>query len=506
MIRKLSSYPRLHVAPSEIPQSATIPPEAITRLAQAFQQATGWSLQFEFAESSRNSKDDFECAVHIGKPGSPSGNPTSISPTIESRHAQELAEAVGSLVSELNRLQLALWHREAELAVGIPVAARQHEQEHLAQRLESTLRGGAEAIQCQAAGLYMLGDVTNELKLRACWGLPKQRLLDPARNLETSLADLETLVGQAVVLEDTSRLPHWKTPEPYPAAICVPVSSPTDLLGTLWFFAHQTRDFTDEQVHVAEIVAGRIASELQREALLGECLASKQAERFWTHALQWQSAHLPTIKPWLDGWEVAGWSAERQLASGFYDWFVPPDGSLAIALGTCDGCNGEPAFGASALQASLRSHAMHPHQAMNLLTRVNDTLWTASAGGPSASLFYGLATPHTGQLQYALAGEIYVLHVGPGGCEWIPPESPPLGVAPELRPRLHRHVMQVGEACFVLGERAGNAATQLEISRILRRQTNSSAEAIVDLIRQSLPENDLVLVLRRTPNTSVPGH
>ena len=66
----------------------------------------------------------------------------------------------------------ALRQREAELATFVPVVVRADETPSLATRLEAVLRGGAEAIGCQAAGLYLLDPATTELKLRSSWGLP----------------------------------------------------------------------------------------------------------------------------------------------------------------------------------------------------------------------------------------------------------------------------------------------------------------------------------------------
>lgn len=39
-------------------------------------------------------------------------------------------------------------------------------------------------------------------------------------------------------------------------------------VGTLWIFGSQPQDFSDEQVNLIEIVAGRLAAELEREILL----------------------------------------------------------------------------------------------------------------------------------------------------------------------------------------------------------------------------------------------
>ena len=140
----------------------------------------------------------------------------------------------------------------------------------LAARLQAAVKSAANAVEGQAAALYLLDEGTSELKLRSCWGLPFDRLTAPARRLQGSLADLEALLGHAVVLENTSLMPGWNAPEDFAAAICVPVSSSTTVLGTLWIFCDETRDFTDAQTSVAEIVAGKIATDLEREMLLHE--------------------------------------------------------------------------------------------------------------------------------------------------------------------------------------------------------------------------------------------
>src|SRR6185436_7888036 len=135
----------------------------------------------------------------------------------------------------------ALWRREAELAANVPVIPHSAEEEHLASKLQATLRAGAEAVRCQAAALYLLDDATSELKLRSSWNLPFGSLLRPARPLRGAVADLEALLGHAVVLEDATMFESWKAPHEMPAgaAVCVPVSTPTMPLGTLWLFANE---------------------------------------------------------------------------------------------------------------------------------------------------------------------------------------------------------------------------------------------------------------------------
>ncbi len=484
--KKLPPLLRLHIADEPAaPPSPSVVTDTFDNVAKAFEVATGWSLA---RESNR-------LAIQTAR--ETDEGPTAASP-VERWRAAELADAISGLFAKLETLQSAVWQREAELAIGVPVSPKRQEEEHLAARLEVMLRNGADAVGCCAAGLYLLDDATTELKLRACWGLPKERLLEPARPLAGAFAELEALLGHAVVLEDASLLPNWKAPEPYPAALCLPVSSPTDPLGTIWFFADAIREFSDQEIHLAEIIAGSIAAELQREVLLAECLASKQSDRQIIHAVKWQHDHLPTIKPLLEDWDVAGWSADDdELVGGFYDWFVPPDGSLAVALGMCDGLQVDSALSTSALQASVRAHADYAHDTAQMISRVNDTLWNSSAGGHMASLFYCKATPGSGAIEYSTAGTVQAILVQRSDVELIRTDSLPLGVEPELHPETARHHLQPGDVLLILSTSSKRPSLQLELSRQLRTHRRSTADELLQLVRSLDPHADLAIILQR---------
>ena len=183
--------------------------------------------------------------------------------------AERMAGSIAELVNELVAARHALWQREAELATAVPVTQHENESAHLAARLEATLQAGAQAIKCDSAALYLLDEATSQLKLRAAWGLPLAKLQDAARPLANQMADLEALLGHAIALESRADMVGpWQSPEPAGAALCVPVSSPTNPLGTLWLFSRREREFTDEQTNIAEVVAGKIASDLERTVLL----------------------------------------------------------------------------------------------------------------------------------------------------------------------------------------------------------------------------------------------
>ena len=137
------------------------------------------------------------------------------------------------------------------MATAVPVIARRSEGADFNHRLQAILRGTVEGLHGRAAALYLLDDTTSELKLRSHWGLSSLRFLEAARPLRGAVADLEALTGHAVVIEDTRLFTHWNVPEAFASAVCVPVSSPDALLGTLWFFGDQVRDFASGRDAVA---------------------------------------------------------------------------------------------------------------------------------------------------------------------------------------------------------------------------------------------------------------
>lgn len=424
----------------ESPPSVTLP-----SVLRAFQQATGWSLEYVPGQSDRTSEPTglrWSAPVNPGVGATlghlrlkPVGEEDSGAPAnVSSKAARQLASALAEMLGELVQTRTALWQREAELAAGVPLVPHPDEPGHLAARLQAVLKAGAEALSCHAAALYVLDDATTALKLRACWGLPQERFLASARPLRGALADLEAMLGHAVVLEDAALMKHWNPPEDFPSAVCVPVSTPTTILGTLWVFSQAKRDFTELQTNLAEIIAGRVAADLEREMLLTQAVTAIKWQRQAAAIERMQRAQLPAVPPLLEGWDVAGWCpAVDRVCGHFFDWFSLPDRRVAIALGNAAGSRLEAAFSAATLRAALRSHGQYHRDPAALLGQVNLTLWTGSAGDQFAALFCGLLETTTGCLRYASAGRFEAMALGADGCQRLALATPVLGRSPETR-------------------------------------------------------------------------
>jgi serine phosphatase RsbU (regulator of sigma subunit) len=499
--RKQSSTLTLHSpARTETKRPTTTESPAVAELCHAFEQTTGWTLALKDSGLS-------------GQPFSLSVSATVHKPALHRAAAATLASAMCGVLAEFDQARAAVWQREAELAAGVPIAARPQEEQHLAERLEAVLAGGAEAVGCQAAALYLLDDATSQLKLRACWNLPHEKLLEPARPLRGAIADLEALVGHAVVIEDTSLLPHWHVPENFPSAVCVPVSSPSTPLGTLWLFADRERDFTSHETNLVEIVAGRIASDLERELLLSEGVQAKRVQLQWNGAVQWQQQRLPKTAPLVEGWQAAGWTSQADGIGGdFYDWTMHDDGRLAIAVGDAHGAMLQAGLTAAVAQGSLRSHVTYAHEPQMLLSRINKTLWTNSTGDEFASFFYGLVDPTSGELACSLAGSASLLLIRGGESEFITTDTLPLGALPETEFPVWRRRLQAGDVLVAMSEGVlqarddgglllGEAAITTLIRRAAGLPAGELAERIRELVESHCPKrlglDRTALVLKR---------
>jgi serine phosphatase RsbU (regulator of sigma subunit) len=517
-----ASHLRLHVEDLPRPKRPQLDEVAsMGQLCDAFLRATGWTLRYVVGDQPAgdvawsnpvgNSEGDPRGYLTLQQGNTPDGSAIAqAAPGISAERVFEFSASLAKLLNELHHTRIALWQREAELATGVPVTPHADEQAHLATRLEAVLKAGAQAAGCQAAAAYLLDEATRKLKLRSSWGLPKSRFVDPPRPLRGAVADLEALVGHAVVLEDTALLSHWKIPEEFRSAVCVPISSPTTPLGTLWMFCDRCRQYTVDDTNLIEIVAGRFAADLEREVLLQQSLQIRNVARQLSHASEWQQKRLPRIKPLLSGWQLAGWTVQSDCLGGdFHDWFVLPDGLLAVAVGDAQGKMFEAGLTAATLHTSLKSHACYRHTVGQMAERINETLWTASVGDQFASLFYGTVHPQSGEIEYVAAGHVHAAIVGDSLRPLVATETAPLGTQPDSEYPADSVRLRRGEVLVVVSEgvRQTLAGSRSRVLlRLVQSHRDRTAEELADKartfvqrqVKEPSTEDQTILIVKRT--------
>ncbi|MBQ1277172.1 MAG: GAF domain-containing protein [Thermoguttaceae bacterium] len=283
--------------PNDVPFVGSLP-----ETLRVFQKVAGYELRFFRAGSSENADGQtFENATETPENvvRIPVGDPNvkifgalvlrsapNVEPLVPRATAVAWAETLATTLGENYRWRAELVAREAELAVdATPNAEPSEESVRLASRLRDVLKTGAKALGgFDAAALYLLDDETTRLKIRALWGLPTDRFLDPPRPLRGARADVEALLGSAVVLNEAYLAEAWKAPEDFDCSLCVPVASETTILGTLWYFSNQKREIETRELETLELIAGRIVAELEKEKL------RQDAERLATSRRNWEKS------------------------------------------------------------------------------------------------------------------------------------------------------------------------------------------------------------------------
>jgi len=184
-------------------------------------------------------------------------------PKLVGQDRHRFLTALAQLLGDAYRWQQALRQYEEMQAAPTDITLiRQH-----SEPLFQLLKESAKLVDCCAASLYLLNSQQKMLKLRSCWGLPEERLLDPPKPLHGSIADIEAILGQAVVVNEDYLFETWRVPEDFPMAVCLPVMSQQTVWGTLWLFSDQRRDCTEHELNLMKYITGRLVAELEKSAL-----------------------------------------------------------------------------------------------------------------------------------------------------------------------------------------------------------------------------------------------
>lgn len=471
----------------------------LIELDKAFERVTGTALETVLAKVAERPEKITKAAVEKRAP--------------REQAVHVLGTLIGQLWDELEQTRAALRSGEAELATSVPVIARRRDGEQLADRFEAILRGGAQVIGAQSAAVYLLDSGTTHLKLRTQWNLPLARLAEPPRALAGATADLEAMCGHAVVLDEQGMMPYWNVPEKCGAAVCVPIASASTLLGTMWVFADQPRSFSDTEINMLEIVAGRMAAELERELLVAKGAETAKLEKQLDLAAQIQERQLPQVAPLLDAWQVAGVTEQLQRLGGdFHDWHVTDDERLMVAVADCLDGGVDASLCAAAVRATWRAVANDVRGPDEILARINHQMWCSSTGDQYAHLFVAFAEPNSGRVRYSAAGSPTVLLLEQN--QWRSLVEPTLALGVDIEQLFECHELNLtrGQSLVTftngvldaLDER-GRSLDLAKLGQWLLKHPQASAGQLVDLVRDFLethcpgPKYDdrTILALRR---------
>ena len=176
------------------------------------------------------------------------------------------------------------------------------------------------------------------------------------------------------------------------------------------------------------------------DAIIGATLeglrrAAEEVEHVAAVAETLQRSLLPERLPEIPGLDsaaryVAG-SADAQVGGDWYDVVTLREGNAGITIGDVVGHGLDAAARMARLQNALRAYALEGLRPSLVLERMNGFAREV-AGGPMATLLYGVVDSDEGSLRMASAGHPPPLVIEPNGHAYFAegPAGSPLGVVP----------------------------------------------------------------------------
>jgi len=424
--------------------------------------------------------------------------------------AQLLLASIERLVARLDLAEETVRRQEAELATTVGVRSHADRGRETADRLESILDSVARSVGAVAGALYLLDDDTSALKMRACIGLPKTRLTAPARELKGSLADLEALLGNAVLLNDIEMMPAWPSPEDFAAALVIPVGSTTMPHGTMWFWSDKPRTYSATEVEVANLAAGRVMSEIEQSILGQEVQLSRAIQKQIDTASLIQASMLPNNQIMHQDFDINGWTFQNggSIGGGFHHWDINHQEMMTISLGNASQQGPEGAIVSTSIQSIVRTLWQGNANPTSIMRSINDTLWGMQDADWTASMGLIQINPVTGYGSICSAGDIQSFVISHRGFRPIGNHGIRVAAQPDTLFKSDRFCLQPGEIFLAFtsnvlnnphvrsaqqqkkkGSRTVSFATldQNSLLQIVRDMSDEKASDIAGYVARTLP-------------------
>jgi predicted ester cyclase len=197
---------------------------------------------------------------------------------------------------------------------------------------------------------------------------------------------------------------------------------------------------------------GTISWEMRGQRLEQERLERERIEQDLRVARDIQQASLPKEVPTLGGWQIAPYyRSAREVGGDFYDFHLLSEDRLGLAVGDATGKGVPAALVMSTTCGMLQavSQTLDAPSPGEILSRVNETLFTRIPPNMFVTCFYAILDPKSGSLTYANAGhDLPYLRRRVGACEELRARGMPLGLMPGMGYEQKEVVLDAGEAAL----------------------------------------------------------
>ncbi|MEQ1906588.1 MAG: GAF domain-containing protein [Pirellulaceae bacterium] len=337
-------YPRLFPTVGDTPVPLVAVPRGFDAVFQDFEELTGWVLGFAETTPSIERRTQFalgpqaaEGSFYIEDLSESVGGKRS---AVDRAASEKLAKSLTSVFAQLTETRNDLRKAHAELATMCTLEVRPDNEARQWAFFQQLLKSAIDLLGYESAALCVLNEQTNSLVFRVVAGTHFEDRLGYYRDLRICRGDVAAMSGNVLTLGRRAEIFEWETPVACRSAVCVPVASLDNIMGTLWLTGDRRRTPSNDDLQVLEIIAGRIACEMERRSLLRRLdTALVAAKIVFQSAPHEQLVEAWTPTPFAD-WTIS--SGRQCLKTGphrehFSIWRVTAEDKLAVLLAELHG-------------------------------------------------------------------------------------------------------------------------------------------------------------------------
>lgn len=308
--------------------------------------------------------------------------------------------------------------------------------------IEETLRLAvnriADCMQAEAASVFLVDTLAQELVCRACAG--PVDVVGLKLPLNTGVVGRTVLTNTSQMVRDAQADPDFagkidaKTGFSTRSLLCAPLTTARGTIGVIEVLNKRAGGLFDESDRdVLRVLAAPTALAISNAALVAEMVDQTRIRRELQLARQMQRSLLPKRR--RDGYPVLGVNRPaREISGDFYDFFDLPDGRIAFAVGDVSGKGLDASLLMVRTASLLRWAGKDQIAPGQWLERINAELCDTVSGGMFVCAVVGYYDPANRHAVWANAGFPPALQrAADGSWRELLAEGPPLAIVPGMR-------------------------------------------------------------------------
>lgn len=293
-----------------------------------------------------------------------------------------------------------------------------------------------DVLNVKAAGIRLLNEDTDELKIAAVHNLSADYLNKGPLHVSASPIDAEALSGKVVYVEDMPNDPRtvYKEEAAHEGIHSALVTSLTyrgHSIGVMRVYAEGKRAFSALEVSLLRAVAAQAAAAIIHARMRREAEEAAELERQVRLAGEVQMRMLPASAPRSPNIEFGCvYQPSSDLGGDFYDFIELPEQHVGIVIADVVGKGVPASLLMAAAKASLRAHTKSIYHIDRIISEVNRQLCRDTRPEEFVTAFYGVLDSNGRRFTFCNAGHEPAILLRDGGLRELDVDGTVLGIQP----------------------------------------------------------------------------